>query len=194
MTAAKLKTVVILGSQGSGKGTQAKLLAERFGFVHIEVGAILRKKAQEESDEGRNVDAMLKQGILLPFDLVMSLVRAEVAAQPMTTSLVFDGTPRRPIEISYWEKALPEMGRAFTDVLLITLHEQKAIERMSLRAQKEKRDDDTPHAIAERLKNFKESTAPVIDHYRKEGILREINGDQTIDEVHADIVNILDLA
>lgn len=194
MTDSQTKTVVILGSQGSGKGTQAKLLAERFGFAHIEVGGILRRKAQEQSDQGKEVDRLLKTGQLLPFDLVMALVCAEVASHPTTQSLVFDGTPRRQTEIDFWAAELPKMNRTFTDILYIVLDENKAVHRMRLRAEKEGRDDDTAEAIQERLKAFREQTAPVIAYYQQQGILREINGDQTIDEVHHDIVKALRLA
>lgn len=216
-----VKTVVILGSQGSGKGTQATLLVERFAFAHIDVGAILRKKSEEESDEGKDIGAYLKRGELIPFALVMRLVRDEVEKLPRTQHAVFDGTPRRMEEIRYWEEALPKIGRAFTDILFLELSEEKAIERLAQRrvctackavlifgvdvteehatcpkcgGEVILRHDDTPEAVRERLKNFYEQTALVIAHYEQQGLLRRINGDQPIEEVHKDIVSVLGLA
>lgn len=216
-----MKTVVILGFQGSGKGTQAKLLVERFGFQHIEVGALLRAKSAEQSEEGKRIAGILKEGKLVPFELVMRIVREAIAAVPSHMPLVIDGTPRRLEEVTYWEKTLPELGRAFTDILFIELDDEKAIERMGKRrmcsvcstpyirgvdlAEGEQqcpkcggriiqRNDETPEAVKNRLTWSHEQTGPVIAQYEQQGILRRINGDQTIDAVHTDIVRALGFA
>jgi adenylate kinase len=218
---AKAKTVVILGYQASGKGTQAKLLVERYGFAHIEVGGILRAKGQENSPEGRSIAETLKSGALVPFEIAMRLVREKLEALPQETPVLFDGTPRRMDEVRYWEKAMPEVGRTFTDVFFIELDEKKAIARIAKRRTCAKcgtpftlgtdlregetacpkcggeivqREDETPEAVAKRLTWSKEQTGPVVEHYENLGVLQRINGDQSIEDVQRDIVAALGFA
>ncbi|USN53768.1 MAG: nucleoside monophosphate kinase [Candidatus Nomurabacteria bacterium] len=176
--------IIILGPQGSGKGTQAEVLAQKYNLFHLETGKLMRAAAQEESDLGRQVNEYINvKGELVPFDIVMEIFRREVERVPLTQGIVFDGTPRRMPEVAYWDKELPKLGRRFTHIFSLSLSEEKTMERLMLR----KREDDTEETIRKRLDEYYRQTAPVLAHYKEAGELIEINGDQSIEEVFRDL-------
>lgn len=176
--------ILILGPQGSGKGTQAELLAKQHGLFHLETGRLMRAAAQEDSELGRKVHEYINvKGVLVPFDIVMEIFRREVAQVPAGQGIVFDGTPRRMPEVEYWDRELPKLGRNFTHIFSLSLSEEKTIERLLLR----KREDDTEETIRKRLDEYYRQTAPVIAYYEKAGLIIPINGDQSIEKVASDI-------
>jgi adenylate kinase len=207
--------IIIMGPQGSGKGTQADLLAEKYGLRHFEMGKLLRRAATEPTDVGRMLDRLINhEGKLAPFDIAMNAFRQEVERTPIETGIIFDGTPRRIEEITYWDVELPKLDRQFTHLIALHISEDETIERLSKRrtcsaegtpfilgvdikddaspcprcgAAVIQRHDDTPEVIRERLRTYTEQTEPVIARYRDRGIVREINGQQSIEQVFADI-------
>ena len=210
--------IILLGPQGSGKGTQAKLLVEKFGLRHLELGKLLRAAAEQDTEEGRAIDRVINQeGKLAPFDLAMGIFKNELKAIPNSQSVIFDGTPRRLEEVAYWDQELPRLDRAFTHLIALTLPKEATIERLSRRrvcsvdgtpfifgvdimddsapcpkcgGQIIWRTDDTPPLIEQRLQLYHDLTAPVIDAYRMRGIVHEVNGNQSISDVFKDIVEV----
>lgn len=211
--------IVLLGPQGSGKGTQAKLLAKKLHLAHVEVGALLRKEASANTALGRRIQKTVnEQGKLFPFGPTMRLALAAVRRVPKRQGILFDGTPRRMEEVRFWETALPRIGRAFTHFIFLNLSHRESLRRLALRrvcsacksvwimgvdVRRElapcpacggklvRRADDHSAAVRKRLALFAQKTSPVIRYFRRKGIVHDIDGEQSIAAVLRDIENAL---
>lgn len=208
--------VIILGPQGSGKGTQAEKLAQKFDAEHIDMGKFLREVAKLDTDLGREIHEIINVRKELVDDKILKKVlHVKLADLPREKGIVFDGVPRREDQLEYFSEALKEFGRKIDKVILITLSEEESIVRISKRRICEKckktfilgkdiqnesekcsdcggkiiqRIDDTEEGVIKRLDIFKTETLPVIEYFKKQGLLIEINGDQTVEKVFADIL------
>lgn len=212
-----VRNVILMGPQGSGKGTQGHLLAERLGWYHLDVGKLLRSIARENTPLGKQVDEIIhKKGEMVPHELVVKLIDAAVKKISQTQSIIFDGTPRRIPELEPFHGILRANGRKLTHVFCFDLSEQASIRRLSNRRICEtchkssvitdpqkasaelkcqfcggnliQRADDTPEAIRNRLKWHKERVKPVMDYYAKQGKLIHINADQPVETVYKDVI------
>lgn len=179
--------LIILGPQGSGKGTQAKLIAEKFGITHVSSGALLREFAKGDSEKAKLVADLLTTGALLPFDMVLEV--AEPVIVGAKSGFILDGTPRDLMQAEYLDWYLGERKLVIDKVILLDIPREVSLQRLAKRAETEKRSDDTPQAIDERLKLYHDETLPVIDYYRKQGKLIEVDGTPDIDTIFADIVS-----
>lgn len=216
MTKRKLN-IVIMGSQGSGKGTQAKMLIEEYDLQHLETGALLRKLAQEDSKLGKMIDTIVnKNGEFVPWSIVRELLDEAMDNFDPKRGIIFDGTPRRMEEVGYWEEKLHELHSEFDFIFFIKLSEEESLRRISSRrlcrenghplifgkdvhTEDDKcpvcgsiifqREDDAPEKVQKRLAWSKEILGPVIEHYRREGKLTEIDGTGSIAEISAEIRN-----
>ena len=172
--------IVILGPQGSGKGTQADLIAEYFGLTHIDMGAELRRIEKEETERGRRVREIIDVGDLVPVELTVEIFK-EALAQP-AKGFVIEGFPR-----TQEQYAAIRDDVTFNLALFIDVPDEVSVERMSKRAEVEHRPDDTPEAIARRLEIYHTQTELLLRDYTDEGILVRINGDQSPEDVFAEI-------
>jgi len=206
--------IILLGPQGSGKGTQAKFLVDKLKLEHIEIGDALREIKKKNTALGKEVAQIIDKGKMVPFQLIVKIVDERVAIIPTNKGIVFDGTPRRPAEIKPLEKILKENGRHITHVFFVQISEKESISRLSKRYicsqcgkififkknatnKLEKcskcggniirRKDDTPAGIKQRLALYQERTFPVVEYYRQKQKLIEINGEQSIEKVFNDI-------
>lgn len=182
--------LIILGPQGSGKGTQAKLLAEKFNLKHLASGELLRAEAASGSPKGKIIDDILASGALMPFDTVLEVL--EPALLSSKTGFIIDGTPREVSQAEYLDSFLQENKIKIDKVILLNIPEEESLSRLAKRAQIEHRTDDTPQAIRERLSLYTKNTIPVIEHYRRQGLLLEIDGTPDIQTIFADITNKLE--
>jgi adenylate kinase len=180
--------VLIMGPQGSGKGTQAKRIAAAHGVPHVATGDILRAAVAEGSELGERVRPILERGDLVPDELMIRLIRERLARED---GFVLDGFPRTGAQAEALDEMLREIGKPLDTVILLRVSDTESTRRMLGRAAEEGRSDDTPEAIAKRLRLYHELTNPVLDRYRRDGTLLEIDGEQTIDEVFAAIEDAL---
>ncbi len=179
--------LVLFGIQGSGKGTQAKRLAADHGYQIFEAGAELRKIAASGTELGKTVSSYIDHGHLAPFEIVMEVVRDAIAHVPMNQKLLFDGIPRDIDQMNEFNKIMNDLGRSFTCVQL-TVDEEQALKRIQGRALEQGRADDANEEfIRRRMGIFKEKTKPVIDAYRTQGTVVDIDGDGSMEEVYARI-------
>ena len=179
--------LLILGPQGSGKGTQAQRLAAEYGLAHIATGDMLREAMAAGTDLGRRVRPIYDAGQLVPDELMIELIRERLGYPDAAAGFVLDGFPRTLGQAEALDAMLAELGRELAAILELIVPEQVAIERMLGRAETEGRSDDTPEAIRRRLDLYHELTEPVAEHYRATGKLVGIHGERTIDEVFAEI-------
>lgn len=180
--------ILILGPQGSGKGTQAKRIAAERGVPHVATGDILRDAVARGTELGRRVQPILEQGELVPDELMIELIRDRLATED---GFVLDGFPRTLPQAEALDAVLAEIGKPLEAVLLLDVRDEVAAERLTGRAAEEGRTDDTPQAIANRLRLYHELTEPVVERYRLDGRLVSVGGEGTIDAVAEEIDDVL---
>lgn len=181
------KDILLFGIQGSGKGTQAKILAEHSGMVIFETGAELRKIREEESELGKIVREIIDRGDLVPNEIVMDIVQHFLERVPQDARIIFDGIPRSMPQKETFDSLLAEKGRQAT-CLFLDVPRNEVVVRMHERG----REDDTEEAIAKRIENYEKETVPVLLAYESEGDFLRINGSQSLEKVAEDIANMID--
>jgi adenylate kinase len=186
--------VLLLGVQGSGKGTQAKRIASDYGLAHIATGDILRSAIAEGTEMGARVQPILERGDLVPDDLMIELIRARLQADDAREGFILDGFPRTMAQAEALDTMLAELERPLSVVFELQVPDEVAAERLRRRAELEGRADDTPEAIRNRIDLYHQETEPLVSHYRLAGNLVGIHGDRPENEVFAEIQVALDQA
>ena len=183
--------LLVLGPQGSGKGTQAKRISTDYAIPHVSTGDMFRAAVASGSELGRRVDPILARGDLVPDELTVALIRERLGEPDARRGFVLDGFPRTEAQADALESLLSEIGRRLDAVLFFNLSDEIATERMLTRAAVENRPDDTPAVIARRLATYHAETEPIVEHYRVTGRLVPLHADRTIGEVYAEIADAL---
>jgi adenylate kinase len=186
--------VLLLGVQGSGKGTQAKRIASDYGLAHIATGDMLRAAMEAGTPLGRRVRPIYDAGELVPDDLMIDLIRERLQAPDTESGFILDGFPRTMPQADALDTMLSEIERPLSVVFELQVPEEVAIERLHKRAVDEGRPDDTPEAIAKRIELYHQETEPLVSHYRLAGNLVGIHGSQPENDVFAEIQEALDQA
>ena len=207
--------IILMGAPGAGKGTQAERLQKELHCTHISTGDVLRKEMASGSELGRQIAAVINRGDLISDEMMLSILKKVVSGAQ--GDIIFDGFPRTVQQAQMLDNMLAELGRTPGKVILISLPEEVVIARLSSRKQCKlpsgetkqigpnfsledcqaqggeifTRKDDTPQSISHRLSVYHKQTAPVVDFYRVAGRFVEVNGNQTPDEVFADLLKIL---
>ena len=179
--------VLLLGPQGSGKGTQAKRISAEVGVPHVSTGDMFREAIALQTDLGRRVEPILASGRLVPDELTIALIRDRLGRGDALRGFVLDGFPRNLAQAEALDRMLEEEGRGLDVVFELQVSDDVARERLLNRAMLENRPDDTPEAIDRRLALYHEHTFPISEHYRTRGILVGIHGERTPDEVFREI-------
>ena len=178
-----LNTIFIIGPQGSGKGTQAKLLAKRLGFFYWEMGGILREVAAGGSILGVKVKSLIDSGVLLTDEDLYQVVKLRLSEIPAEKGVLFDGIPRRLGQAQFLLDYLKLQGRTSFTTLFVNLPKQASIDRLLKRAEIEKRADDTLEKIQYRLEQYEKETIPVLDFLKQNSTFIEIDGSPDVYEV-----------
>jgi adenylate kinase len=184
--------ILMLGPQGSGKGTQAKLISAQYGVPHIATGDMLREAIANGTELGREVEPILERGDLVPDHLMISLIRERLMRKDTGEGFVLDGFPRTMAQAEALDAMLREIGRELTIVFELPLSDDECLARLLRRAQLEGRTDDTPEVVRHRLKLYHQETEPLIEHYRATGNLVGIHAERSIPEVFSEIQAALD--
>jgi adenylate kinase len=179
--------VLLLGPQGSGKGTQAKRISAEYGIPHIATGDMLRAAIEARTPLGLEVKPIYDVGLLVPDELMIALIRERLEADDAQAGFVLDGFPRTSAQADALDATLREIGRDLTIVFELQIADEICIERLLKRARDEGRADDTPDAIARRLEIYHRETKPLVEHYRAQGIVVGIHAERTPNEVFAEI-------
>ena len=208
--------IVLLGAPGAGKGTQAKLIAGHYGIPHISTGDILRDNVARGTELGRKANSVMERGELVSDDLVNGMVADRLKQPDCERGFVLDGFPRTVVQAEWLDRELAaRAGKSNRPVVLgVEVSYNQLLQRLAgrracpvdgkiynvyLQPPKEEgvcdvcgtqlfqRADDTEEVISERLKNYERKTLPLEDFYRKQGRLRRINGEQSVEQVMAEM-------
>ena len=184
--------LLIVGPQGSGKGTQGVRIAETFGIPVVSTGDIFRANIKGGTELGTQVTEILDRGDLVPDELTSEIVRDRLSQDDAANGFLLDGYPRNVAQVGHLDEFLSGRGEALDAVLLLDVPRAESISRLSLRAIEQGRSDDTEEAIAHRLDIYERETAPIIDVYSERGIVDRIDGVGSLDEITERIVAALD--
>ena len=180
--------MIFLGAPGAGKGTQAQIFAGSKGVAHISTGAMLRDAVAQQTQLGLKVKPIMESGDLVPDDLMVALIAERIDQADCGQGYILDGFPRTVVQAESLDKMLQARGEVLTHVVLFDVTEEAVLKRLEGRRSVEARVDDNAEVQMERLRIYKQKTAPLIDYYQKTGQLINVNGDAEIDEVQSRLI------
>ena len=210
--------IIMLGAPGAGKGTQAKQIADKYGIPHISTGDIFRANLKQGTELGKKAKEYMDQGLLVPDELTCDLVMDRIGQEDCTNGFVLDGFPRTIPQAEALDKALANINEKMDYAVDVDVPDENIVNRMSGRRAcincgatyhivsiptkvegicdrcGEKvvlRDDDQPETVKKRLNVYHEQTQPLIDYYKKQDILKTVDGTQPMEQVFGAIVEIL---
>ena len=213
------KFIVLLGPPGAGKGTQAKMLAEKLALAHISSGDIFRENLKAQTDLGKLAQIYIDRGDLVPDDVTIAMIEARLQKPDCSKGAVLDGFPRTPAQADALKEMLKKLEGEVVSVPFINVPAEVLVERLSgrwsCRAQGHvfhsvnnppktegicdldgselyQRDDDKPETVKRRIHVYGEQTAPLLDYYTKAGLLVEIDGTREIDQVAFDLLKAIE--
>jgi len=175
--------IVIFGAPGSGKGTQSEKLVQRYGLQHVSTGEILREEIASGTDLGNLADSYMSKGELVPDCIVIDMLDGLIKKNSQVKGFIFDGFPRTVPQGEALSRMLSKHGEDVNAVISLEVADEELIDRLLKRGQISGRPDDNRETIEARLQVYYRQTAPLKDFYRESGVLREIMGVGTIDEI-----------
>jgi len=207
--------IILVGAQGSGKGTQAARLAQTLGIRHIASGDLFRKAVEEQTELGLKAKAYLDRGDLVPDDITIAMILSRIKQPDCAQGVLLDGFPRNLIQAEALDKGLEEMGRVLDCTVYLSVPREVLLRRLSSRyickahqhvynivtkppkvsgicdldgSELYQRPDDTGEAVQRRLEIFFRETILLLDYYSRQDKLVEVNGNQSIEQVHQNLV------
>lgn len=189
--------LILLGPSGCGKGTQAKLLAEKYHLPTYSTGEIIRQEGAAGTLEGKEALAYANKGVWAPDELVFRMLKKYLESVKAKNGFILDGYPRTAAQAQILADYLTSRGQKVAKVFSLETSDEVAVARIEGRKAKDLatqggvRSDETPEAVAKRLASFRESIAPVLDFYRQAGVLEVIDNSPPIEEVFQSILDLL---
>lgn len=189
----KVDAIFFIGPQGSGKGTQARELAERLGFFYWEMSSVIREAAHSGTEKGNKYLELMRNGILLTDDDIVEISKDKLAIIPLDQGIIFDAIPRRIGQANFIIGAMRDRKQQGLVTIFIDLPREESVKRLLHRADIEHRADDTQEKIEVRLNLYEEETLPILDFMRQETKFITIDGIPSIEEVKTEIYKQLEL-
>lgn len=186
-----LPRLLIIGPQGSGKGTQGARVAEAFRIPAISTGDVFRANVKEGTPLGQQVQAIIEAGDLVPDELTGAIVRDRLSQDDAAGGFLLDGYPRNIAQVGDLDAFLDARDEPLTGVIELSVPREESIRRIAQRAAEQGRADDNDESIAKRLAIYESETAPILDVYRERGVAFEVDGVGTLDEVFERIITAL---
>jgi adenylate kinase len=178
---------IFLGPPGSGKGTQAKKLAETYHLAHLSTGDILRREVSEGSQLGTQAKSFMDSGELVPDDLILGMIRKRLRNLGNGAGYVLDGFPRTQAQAEALDSILSDLGQSLDRVILFEVGPGEINKRLAGRAVEENRSDDSDKIVAHRIDVYHRQTEPLVDYYRRKGMLSRLNGERPVETVFSEI-------
>lgn len=179
--------LVIFGAPGSGKGTQSEKIIENYGLHHISTGELLRDQIARGTELGKIADSYISDGHLIPDELMVRILEAELDKPEARDGVIFDGFPRTIPQADALKKMLERRGTTLHGVVGLEVNDDELIDRLVKRGKESGRSDDNPATIQERLKVYHSTTQPLRDYYINEGSYKSVKGHGSVDEIFSDI-------
>lgn len=210
--------LVLLGAPGAGKGTQAALLSQNMGLAHVATGDMFREAVRQGTELGKLAKSYMDRGELVPDDVTIRMLLERLSRPDCQNGCMLDGFPRTLEQARALDEALTREGKAIDKAVYIKVSPEELVSRLSGRwtcrqcgavyhevnnppetvgrcdncsGELYQRDDDRPETVRNRLAVYFQQTAPVIDYYSSKGKLVEVNGEQTMEKVTADLLQVL---
>jgi adenylate kinase len=211
--------IIFLGPPGAGKGTQAKILIERYVIPQISTGDMLREHVAKGTELGVKAKEYMEKGQLVPDEIILGMVKERLSQEDAQKGFILDGFPRTVAQAEALDKILEEMGKKIEYVLALIVPDEELVTRLTGRrtckncgmmyhikfkppkvegkcdscgGELYQRPDDNEETVRNRLKVYHNQTAPLIEYYRKKGVLFEVDGSKSIDEITQQLINILE--
>ena len=215
-----MKSVILIAAPAAGKGTEAAYLKEQYNMPHISTGDMLREKAQEDSDLGRDINYKINNGIFVSDELIIEILKQRIQEEDCNNGYILDGFPRNVAQAEAYQVMLEELGKDLGVVIVLDIDKKLAASRIAGRiscpdckevyntsneemkpktegicdkcgAELVKRADDNEETYMDRYNTYIEKTAPLIDFYEKQGVVYHVDGNNGREETHKQVVKIL---
>ena len=185
--------LILFGPPGSGKGTQSDKLVEKYGFVHLSTGNLLRAEIAQKTPLGLEAKSFMDKGQLVPDEVVIGMIDSSLEHHKGAIGFLFDGFPRTVAQAEALDKLLALKKSSIHVVLALEVGEQELVNRLLNRGKTSGRSDDTDETvIRKRLTDYNNETAPVAEYYKKTGKLQSIKGEGSVDDIFASLCGAID--
>lgn len=211
--------IVLMGPPGCGKGTQGKMLGERYGIPQLSTGDMLREAVRNKTAVGRGAAEFMNRGALVPDELIVAVMRERMGQPDCARGVILDGFPRTEGQAVALDRMLAEMGRGLSAAISLDVADRAVVERLAGRRQCRacgtgyhvrfkppavpgrcdrcggelfQRDDDRAETVEQRLQVYREQTAPLIEYYRRQGLLRNVLGEGSIEAIFEKLCAVMD--
>ena len=184
--------IVIFGPPGAGKGTQSKFIAKKYGLYQLSTGELLRSEIEKKTVLGSQISSIINSGELVSDEIVSTLIKNFILNEKYKEKLIFDGYPRNLNQAINLDNLLRDANQEINLVLNLSVSLETIKKRILERQSQEKRSDDNEEIAIKRFQTYEKSTKPVIDYYKKSNLLKEVNGERSINEISNKISGLID--
>jgi adenylate kinase len=184
--------LILFGPPGAGKGTQAVKIAEKFGWIHVSTGDILRAEVSQGTPLGLKVKAVMEAGVLVSDELLIEIMESVFRKHSAAGGFVLDGFPRTLKQAQELDLMLEKLGTKVSLVLSLEVDEEELVKRLLKRAQEQGRKDDTEEVIKNRLVQYHRHTKPLVDYYQGKNLLQEVFGVGSVEDIFRELCSVLE--
>jgi len=185
--------LVLFGPPGAGKGTQSARLIEKYHLIHLSTGDLLRSEISNGTPLGLEAKKVMDQGILVPDEVVIGMIRNKLDSNPGVNGFIFDGFPRTQAQAAELDKLLAEKSTAISKMLALNVADEELIRRILSRGKDSGRSDDSdPLIIGKRIEEYNAKTAPLINYYKAQNKFIAITGSGSVDEIFSKLCDAIE--
>tara|TARA_E500000178_G_scaffold318697_1_gene340354 strand:+ start:602 stop:1168 length:567 start_codon:yes stop_codon:yes gene_type:complete len=185
--------IVIFGPPGAGKGTQSKFIVKKYNIYQLSTGDLLRQEIKDKTNLGSKISSIINSGELVSDDIVGNLIEKFISNNIYKNKIIFDGYPRTLIQAKNLDRLLRKYGQKIDIVLKLSVSLETVKKRILERQSLEKRADDNEEVAIKRFETYENSTKAILEYYKKHNLIKEVNGEQKIEEINKEIGDIIDL-